>query len=568
MTSLFDQGWNCRKSHVIQHLSGTGSGYPIRIQAHYGNTSNDDGSDVYLHEMCKPDFGDVRFTAADGNTQLDYWMESCNSYNSAVFWVRIAEDLSSTDRTIYIYYGNAEATEASNQFLTGITQVREQQGSTSYSPGISFTIENSTWLKINATQAGYGPGWAFFVVPKAWINGKWLRWSWTGSWDWTPYQWEWGVRIYDGAYLRSVSEDFPVQFEPVSKGAGLLQNPYDITADHNFGPTTYEYQVNVSSAQNDFVTVFLCLRDAWIADWMWGMWDFLEVNGSSGGNDNMGKIDFDTHLDMEHENSNSDYGLIRKYAGSDPAQGEWGSMEPSESQSSTIAVEMDGRYSGEESKKTHIYSECDPIFRVDSNFQNWTRSAIIENLVIEGNGNNTAILLEDVYNCLIRNITFKNCNIGVKITATTGKWAEANKIQHVKMINVNKGVVFDKGNSDGIFHFTHIDNADISLSENESGPTSHVGIEVGTGCILYSPFIKANIGMDTACSGLYTNGTIKHGLINLCIESDQTSTGYGIYIDSGAVTTDNQSFFLAHKNMNAGIQDYSGNNDIRAESFA
>ena len=127
------------------------------------------------------------------------------------------------------------------------------------------------------------------------------------------------------------------------------------------------------------------------------------------------------------------------------------------------------------------------------------------------------------------------------------------------MINVNKGIVFDKGASDGIFHFTHIDNVDIALNENSSGPTNHVGIEVGTGCNVYSPFIKANIKMTTACSGLYANGTIKHGLINLCVESTQVNTGYGVYFDSGAVNANNQSFFLAHNNMNTAVQNNSAN---------
>jgi hypothetical protein len=106
-------GWAYRKSHIINPATGAGTGYQIPITAHYvGGT--DSGADVYLNGHPRTDFGDVRFTASDGTTLLDYWMQEVSSGNYAKFWVEVAADLSSSSATIYIYYGNPSATTTSN----------------------------------------------------------------------------------------------------------------------------------------------------------------------------------------------------------------------------------------------------------------------------------------------------------------------------------------------------------------------------------------------------------------------------------------------------------------------
>jgi hypothetical protein len=60
------------------------------------------------------DFGDVRFTASDGTTLLDYWIERQDNGNYADCWVEVADSLSSVGTTIYIYYGKADATTTSS----------------------------------------------------------------------------------------------------------------------------------------------------------------------------------------------------------------------------------------------------------------------------------------------------------------------------------------------------------------------------------------------------------------------------------------------------------------------
>jgi hypothetical protein len=80
---------------------------------HYGS-GTDSGGDVYLNSHSRTDFGDVRFTDDDGVTELAYWMESKVDGDYAIFWVKVNDDLSTTQQTIYIYYGKSDATTTSN----------------------------------------------------------------------------------------------------------------------------------------------------------------------------------------------------------------------------------------------------------------------------------------------------------------------------------------------------------------------------------------------------------------------------------------------------------------------
>ncbi|MFX0088924.1 MAG: DUF2341 domain-containing protein [Candidatus Hodarchaeota archaeon] len=112
-------GWSYRKSHVINSAFGAGTNYQVNIVVHYGS-GTDSGFDIFCGGKCKPDFGDVRFTDNDGITLLDYWMEKKTDSDKATFWVEIADDLSTSDVTIYIYYGNPAASTTSDGDATFI----------------------------------------------------------------------------------------------------------------------------------------------------------------------------------------------------------------------------------------------------------------------------------------------------------------------------------------------------------------------------------------------------------------------------------------------------------------
>lgn len=74
----------------------------------------DSGDTVSLGGKCKGDFSDIRFTGGDGKTLLDYWAEDIEPWNYAKFWVKVSDDLSQGNATIYLYYGNENAVSLSD----------------------------------------------------------------------------------------------------------------------------------------------------------------------------------------------------------------------------------------------------------------------------------------------------------------------------------------------------------------------------------------------------------------------------------------------------------------------
>ncbi|MHA2055251.1 MAG: DUF2341 domain-containing protein, partial [Candidatus Hodarchaeales archaeon] len=111
----FNESWNHRKSHDITGSTvGIQTDYNVQITVHYGS-GTDSGEDVYCENLCKTDFGDIRFTLADGVTALDYWLERKTDSDNAVFWVKLNTIPVSPDtQTIHVYYGNSAASTTSN----------------------------------------------------------------------------------------------------------------------------------------------------------------------------------------------------------------------------------------------------------------------------------------------------------------------------------------------------------------------------------------------------------------------------------------------------------------------
>jgi len=73
------------------------------------------GKDIYLGVNVRDDFGDVRFTKSDGETLLDYWMETKVNGNYAVFWVEVDSIPASPGSvTIYVYYGKSDQASTGN----------------------------------------------------------------------------------------------------------------------------------------------------------------------------------------------------------------------------------------------------------------------------------------------------------------------------------------------------------------------------------------------------------------------------------------------------------------------
>jgi hypothetical protein len=149
-------GWQYRKVHNITgSVAGPQVNYPIRVAVRF-ESGTDSEERVYLSGKCRSDFSDVRFSDS-ASSSLDFWIQEKMDSVQALFWVElnvIPEYPGST--AIYIYYGNPNASAASNKdwtlaFASDFEDVTTQGWSASW---LAFT----TWD--NATSSAFDGSYA------------------------------------------------------------------------------------------------------------------------------------------------------------------------------------------------------------------------------------------------------------------------------------------------------------------------------------------------------------------------------------------------------------------------
>lgn len=100
------------RNHKPIYISGAGRdlfNYPVKITIGSGGpVTGPRKADVVCEGGIEPDFRDIRFTAADGQTPLAYYQD-----DSADFWVKIPQ-IPKEGTKIFLYYGNKAAVSLSN----------------------------------------------------------------------------------------------------------------------------------------------------------------------------------------------------------------------------------------------------------------------------------------------------------------------------------------------------------------------------------------------------------------------------------------------------------------------
>jgi len=113
----YNSSWSYRKSIVIDQTDDLGADAAYQMKLLVGKSSSASGENVDCADHCEADFDDLRFTKSDGTTLLDYWIESISGSGSsalATVWIETILLDNAADTTIYMYYGNASASAASN----------------------------------------------------------------------------------------------------------------------------------------------------------------------------------------------------------------------------------------------------------------------------------------------------------------------------------------------------------------------------------------------------------------------------------------------------------------------
>jgi hypothetical protein len=140
--------WSYRKPITISSSSAQ-TDYQVKI--------TDNTNTLISAGKMRSDCADIRFTDSDGGTLLNYWLESgCNSA-STVIWIKVPS-IPSGGKTIYMYYGNPQATSISNgdrtfDFFDHFegTSLNTTKWNSYTSGGATITVSNSV-VKLSGVQ--------------------------------------------------------------------------------------------------------------------------------------------------------------------------------------------------------------------------------------------------------------------------------------------------------------------------------------------------------------------------------------------------------------------------------
>ncbi|MFA7171214.1 MAG: DUF2341 domain-containing protein [Candidatus Paceibacterota bacterium] len=101
--------------------------------------SEDEIRQLYGEGKARLDLSDLRFTAADGTTNLPYWLE-----NDSKAWVKIPSLPASAATDIYYYFGNPTATAASSTTNTFIREISGLAAGWNFNEGTGTTAYDTS----------------------------------------------------------------------------------------------------------------------------------------------------------------------------------------------------------------------------------------------------------------------------------------------------------------------------------------------------------------------------------------------------------------------------------------
>ena len=162
------------------------------------------------------------------------------------------------------------------------------------------------WFRGESSTSGQGRWYMFFVVPRTWIHGKYLRWRWAAYPGYSGFTTH--VEVWDGSYDRGSMVDFPNGAVPVTKGNGMLQEL--ASKGGTFVAQIDDVQIDTSGGNQQDVTIIIWSNDAWTAQYGLFEIDWIEVNDSAGGADNLYFETFDPASYISEAGGSNGYGYI------------------------------------------------------------------------------------------------------------------------------------------------------------------------------------------------------------------------------------------------------------------
>ncbi|OGO40602.1 MAG: hypothetical protein A2Z04_04435 [Chloroflexi bacterium RBG_16_57_9] len=308
------EGWSYRKPVTLSRASGAVTNYQMKLLV--GESSGAAGEDVDCGGLCAADFDDLRFTAADGTTLLDYWIESVSGATPnqlATVWIEF-DSIGTGATTFYMYYGNSGAAAASNgdntfllfdDFNDGSIDGAKwsnpgtfSEGSGVLSKAANNTNTNYSLLSVNS-----------FTAPIAIKTRAKVGSDWANEYGWgnvVAFESAWATNGFLAGHYKDAGNDYYGLIE-FPGGTSNTTNE-SITAD-----TWYDYELRVIAADQKFL-----------------------VNGVQKGTRTITPLPVNPQkvsLACQRASANSDYTsyfdwvFVRSLLSTEPAWGAWGESE-------------------------------------------------------------------------------------------------------------------------------------------------------------------------------------------------------------------------------------------------
>lgn len=151
--------WKYRKPITLSRASGAVTNYQMKLLV--GESAGATGEDVDCGGKCLSTFNDLRFTAADGFTLLDYWVESLSGTTPnqlATIWIEF-DSIGTSATTFYVYYGKSDAAAVSNGANTFIVFDDFERGSNNDAVGGDWIVKaGSTVISTEQAYSGTRSG--------------------------------------------------------------------------------------------------------------------------------------------------------------------------------------------------------------------------------------------------------------------------------------------------------------------------------------------------------------------------------------------------------------------------
>lgn len=311
-------GWRHRKSITLSRASGAVTNYQMKILV--GESSGASGETVDCAGLCLSTFADIRFTNSDGETLLNYWIESITGTTPnqlATVWVKF-DSIGTSDTTFYMYYENAAATSASNFGGTFSSSDDFEWGSngdliSTSGGGVTWTSANgaiiSTDQKYGGTRSAklpYNASVASIICNLTASNNNAFRFMFYKE---TDVNWAYPILHGNGSkhiYLRITSGESIQYYDGTYHDSGKTitadaWNTIDIV-DVDFAAGTFKIDVNDSGSLSSACAMN---NGASYTDTVW-----IEGDGNVSG--------ADCWLDNF---------IVRNYRSTEPAWGSWGAEE-------------------------------------------------------------------------------------------------------------------------------------------------------------------------------------------------------------------------------------------------